>query len=273
MQKTFNLLDIDLDFFVNEIFFDAKTDSTARVTGETYQPWSIDQTIEFLEHHCLLNPKQKIKGAYFVHHHSVFDYLREIVLEHKNDEVQFNIDHIDGHADLGSGDEGYLYICSELIHRPVKQRYYPQPHDHYQSLSPGNFLAYALACRWVKSLNYIIHPDKGNDVVSIHCKDYEDKSGFLQLKGFSKTHLDEMNKIFDGLPYEKALAVLKKQIPLFLEPQVPFKMIPYDEFFASDSYDYICITQSPAFTPKASDELIPLIMKYIEIHTEIPLIP
>ncbi|MHA1471296.1 MAG: hypothetical protein ACTSSP_12170, partial [Candidatus Asgardarchaeia archaeon] len=48
---------------------------------------------------------------YFVHHHSVFDYLREIVLEHENDDVQFNIDHIDGHADLGSGDEGYLYIC------------------------------------------------------------------------------------------------------------------------------------------------------------------
>lgn len=263
MKKTFNLLDLDLDFFLSNIFFYARTDSTNRVTGDTYQPWTKEKTIDFLEHHCLLNLEQKIKGAYFVHHHAVFDYLREIILKHQDDDVQFNIDHIDGHADLGAGDEGYIYICSELIHQPVKQRYYPQPKDVHQELSPGNFLAYALACRWVKSLNYIIRSDTGKDVLPIYCKNYDENSGFLQLKGFSRTHLDEMNKTFDGLPYEKALVVLKKQIPLFLEPQVPFKMIPYEDFLASSTYDYICLTQSPGFTPKASDELIPLIMEYM----------
>lgn len=251
------ILDIDLDFFLNEIYYGGDAYGNRRINGEKYKPWSKDRVISFLENNCGLSTQRKIRGAFFIEHYKLFHWLTRIRKINGHEDLCFSIDHVDGHADLEVGDGTIEYIAAELLSFPFEQRDYLQRFGMQQDLDSGNFLLYAIACRLVKELNFIIPSGKVKDVFTFLYKDYDKNSHALQLKKFTR---NQMYELFENLEH------LERFIPECVEPEVPFHIIPYQEFRSKGDYDLIFFAKSPTFTPKESDELIPVIMEYIDME-------
>lgn len=250
------ILDIDLDFFLNRKANNVTT-STTRLDEQNYQPWEQDKVIEFLEGSCGLKIDQPIPGRIFTHHDEVFYFLRD--LQSKNDNsLKFVIDHVDAHADLGQGDASFRYISTEVLFKPVSDRQNIGKFNGYEGLSPGNYLVFAIACRWVVSLNYINRKEWSDDLFKFHFRDCNPSSGLIELKKYTEEILKDM--MGRGPIHE----VAHRFPPIELEPSVPFRTIDISDFTSDGNYDYIFLTQSPGFTPLSSDSLIPLIAQYIE---------
>jgi hypothetical protein len=251
---TLNILDIDLDFFLNDIHHGTVT-STKRLSNNEFKPWSHNDATYFLESHCGLSDISPIKGKYFIHHVEVFHFLRELQ-ESNNFDLKFKIDHVDAHADLGTGDASYKYISTEILTLPLRDRAYPKKINGWEGLSSGNFLAFAIACRWIESLTYINETDPG-DCQLFNLKNVLDPNDGIQLRQFSSQQMDQILRTGDMHVYSWTLS------PLSIEPLVPFNVLDHKNFQSDCIYDYVFLTQSPGFTPPASDELIPLIKRYM----------
>ena len=117
-----NILDIDLDFFLDIPAYMLNVASEERLDENEHHPWQEIEVISFLENQCKLSPNRKIIGKFFTNHIEVFYFLRSLQ-EINNYQLLFNIDHIDAHADLGLGDASYEYICTDLLKYDVKYSY------------------------------------------------------------------------------------------------------------------------------------------------------
>ena len=130
---------------------------------------------------------------------------------------------------------------------------YPKCGGSY--LNEGNFLAFAVACRWISEITFITHPEWNNDLNQIHFKDFNntfDSIGYLQLKKYNPGD------------FKKTL-LFNKLKPIGFEPKILFKKVQCDHFYNDEKkISYIFFSLSPKFTPKESDELIPIISEYIK---------
>ena len=252
------ILDIDLDFFLNDKHRGSIT-NVKRLPDKYFKPWKVNEVENFLENNCGLNKEKKTHGKYFIHHHEVFLYLRKLQ-EQNNHLLKFCIDHLDAHADLGTGDLSYQYIATTILNKPVIERAYPDKLNGWEGLSSGNFLAFAIACRWVERLNYINNIEWVDDTQWFHFKDFNIKSNIIQFKQFSNSQMDKIINCAIGMKQ-----MTKSITPLSYEPEVPFSVTDFNKFVNKEEYDLIFLTQSPGFTPKKSDELIPVIKQYMKI--------
>ncbi|AVB76949.1 hypothetical protein MMJJ_15780 [Methanococcus maripaludis] len=236
--ETMRILDIDLDFFLNKIAFWKK--GNKRLDEKEYVVWKKDKFIDFLENNSNLSKNNKIKGRIVKKHHEAFYFWRELI--EKNElETPFEVVHIDAHADLGLGDFSYKYIMEELLHKPVEKRNDPE------MMYEGNYLAFAIANRWISNLTYVTHPKGGNDLLNFHFKNYDVKSEIIQLKKTEKIENEIKNvKILD------------------LEPEIPLKLISGKDYLEEGTFDYVVFSISPKYTPKTIDRLIPIVKEYIE---------
>jgi hypothetical protein len=145
MNTINRVLDIDLDFFLNDVHYFSQ--NNCRLSSEDYKPWSADKVVAFLENNCGINRQNKIRGKIVTHHQEAFFYWRQLVIN-RDIKVPFDVVHIDAHADLGLGDAGWVYLMGELLHKKLNERIYPK--EGSKGLNAGNYLAFAIACRWVK---------------------------------------------------------------------------------------------------------------------------
>ena len=245
-----NILDIDLDFFLDDIRYSKC--SKKRVKDKKYHPWSEEELREFLEEKCGLLQTKKIAGRIVERHDGAFYFWRELI---EKDQLMppFKVVHVDAHADLGMGDNSWKYIMGELLHKPVKERFYPKENTK-SSLNPGNYLAFALACRWISKLTFVIHPYWRYDLVAYYFKDYYIPTGQLQLKKYGKKRL---NRKYKKKFYETT--------PDALEPLIiPLERIRLWNYKNIEPFSLLVLSQSPGFTPKSADALIPVIKEYIE---------
>jgi hypothetical protein len=118
-------------------------------------------------------------------------------------------------------------------------------------INEANYLAFALACRWIKKLTFVIHPNWENDLIKVYFKDFDITSGFIQLKKYNKEELLEKG-------FEKELK------PLGLEPEIPVEFIPLLEYKSSQPFTLLTLSHSKMFTPKSSDRLIKVIKNYFK---------
>lgn len=246
------ILDIDLDFFLSEIAHFVDGDRLNEADG--FIPWEESQVRRFLETNCGLNQNEPVRGCFFVKHHEVFKFWRKLIDESQL-EVPFEVVHVDAHADLGLGDASYSYIIGELVHKPVEERSFPKE-GGWDGLGEGNYLAFSLACRWIKRLTYIHHPDYEDDILQFYWKDFKSDSGYLQLPKINKDKLDVLILLNNSQ--------LENYQPLSVEPAVPFEIVSGLEYKESSTFSYVFLTQSPSYTPSSADKLIPVIMDYIK---------
>lgn len=234
------VLDLDLDFFLDEIAH--WITGNKRLDGIDFVPWTEAQVRVFLENSCGLSINTPCNGRVVTHHDEAFYFWRELI-EKGLLKIPFEIVHIDAHSDTGLGDLGWSYIMGTLLHQEPKDRYYP---DY---LGPGNYLAYALACRWVYNLKFILHPKWSDDLLWNHLKDYTREIGYFQLKKYNPNDLDPDK--------------LRNTVPLSLEPEVPYETIPYAKYVEQNMFDYVVLSHSPNYTPETADKLIQVIKEYL----------
>lgn len=243
------ILDLDLDFFLSSIAHDQSSDG-ARLSETEFKPWASDKVREFMEKNCGLSSRRRIPGRYITHHHEAFYWWRDLIRDGKLTKP-FEVVHVDAHADLGSGTFGLskVYVGLDLLHQPLEQRESPEEGD--QKMNAGNYLLVAIACRWVNRLVYVMHRENRlEDCEEWLFSDCGDESWTLALPKLQKPKIT-----VPGVP----LQVIER------EPAVEFVVKSETTFKDNGSFDFFVLCQSPGFTPKSSDLLVPLIQEYMDL--------
>lgn len=231
------ILDIDLDFFVHDVAH-WRTHDDNRLDPEEFPPWSIEDALNFLRDRCLLT--EPLPGIVVERHGELFDRWRQAIDEGLL-APPFSITHVDAHADLGLGDVGYVYLLNEVLRRPVTERQHPTTGEG--GLEDGNYLAFAIGCRWVRDLTYVFNKeDPGPDDLM---RDFDLDADAIQLACMTEKEIENAVSLSPRRP-----SVIDHR-----EPEVPFTHQPWPAFQASAPFDVICLARSAAFTPAASDTL------------------
>jgi hypothetical protein len=225
------LLDVDLDFFVHGAAH-WRDRGHGRLDASDYPAWSVDEALDVLYARCGLIGR--LPGFVVEHHAELFDRWRDGIAAGVL-HPPFHVTHVDAHADLGLGDAGYLHLMTSLLFEAPERR--REPGD---ALADGNFLAFAIACRWVAELDYVFNEEGGNDVMPYVMEGFNADAAHIQLAALTPSQIDE-------------LLHLGKPQPVRLEPRVPFRAMPCHQFSAESAFDVVCIARSPAFTPATSD--------------------
>lgn len=249
------VLDIDLDYFQSGIVIGNQSDE--RPSAEDHPPWTPEEVTAFLETRCGLATAQRLKGHQVETHDQVFDLWREQIGTGEL-EWPFDVVHVDAHADLSMGNAGWYYVCTELLHLEPNDRWEPR-RTPPSGLSEANYLLFAIACRWLRTLTYVFHPDANThgglptDLLSILFRGHDLQSGQIELPCFAVE--DKHRDLTEG-----------GVIPLRTEPPVPFNTVPGHVFKAPGLFDiaYLCI--SPRYASPAAEELIEVIAEYIQFQ-------
>ncbi len=245
------VLDIDLDFFLDNLAT-FRSDHGDRLRDEEYHPWPSSEVRTFLRQQCGLSCKHRIPGRVIAHHHEAFLFWRELI-ESERLATPFEVVHIDAHADLGMGTREYMYVLTHLLNRPTSDRWHPEQNMECSEFSAGNYLIFAIACRWISSLVYVTHSDPrcGRDDIPDHyMKDWNRASGVIQLRAYPP-----------GVTMEDLFSERVK--PLSFEQEVPLTCISGRSYHSTGPFDFTCLSQSHGFTPASSDELMNTIREYM----------
>ncbi|WP_338869484.1 UPF0489 family protein [Myxococcus stipitatus] len=245
-------LNIDLDFFLDGI---AYWPEGGRLSSEHYKPWSRDEVREFLERRCLLKPRGKIPGRLAKNHDAAFDYWEE--LRHQSETLfPLELVHVDAHADLGLGDASWRHIMEDVLRLPVSER--PKAERGPHRLSLASYVAYAVACRWIKSIEYIHPPGGGDDLQSFLFREFSPSGGWLELKCFAREDVGAALRSGNVVKHLRAVQ------PISVEPSVPFRAVRAERWVASTPFDRAFLCQSPDYTPETSDALLGVFADYID---------
>ena len=237
-----------MDFFLNDIAHWISGDD--RLNDADYIPWSEKDFRFFLEKRCFLSLTNPIKGRIITNHHEAFFFWDELINK-KDLQAPFEVTHIDAHSDMGLGDSGYVYITKELMNHPMQKR---RSMLNDAKVYMGNYLSYALACGWIRKIDFVFHDLWDDDFMNIHLKNFDARERYFQFKGYDKT-------IDVGMQYS---SILDGQIkPSYIDPDIPFNVITCNEFENSKEYDYLVFCQSPGYTPKTADYMLEIIKEYI----------
>jgi hypothetical protein len=147
------ILDIDSDFFVEDpAYMRASTDP--RLDANEHPVCATEDALAHLRDHCGLS--SKLPGFVVANHGDMFGRWLDAI-EGSQLVTPFSVTHLDAHADLGLGDSGYLYLLTELLFEPLAERM--RPRTGVGGLADGNWLAFAVACRWISDLTYVYNTD------------------------------------------------------------------------------------------------------------------
>jgi hypothetical protein len=225
-------LDIDLDFFLNRNAYYSGSDALRQ--GDDYKPWSDFKVKNFLETRCGLSRDRPIPGRVIESHDLVVRFWQDLI-EHGDLKLPFDIVHIDAHPDMSV--RGGLSLVSGRLYVDPANSLTMFEEDYVHS---GNYLTFAIARGWVASLVWIPlrQPTTGR----------ENESADPRLK----------------LKARKAAAPLPGDLS-GTQSGVPFKVLSRHDFKTRKPFDYMILSRSPAFTPPASDALVPVISSYMNM--------
>lgn len=233
------VLDIDLDFFLADCCPLAQPGERPCLEG--HEPWPEESVTAFLEEQCGLTADAPVPGAIFDTHDKALIYWQDRI----NDgtlKVPFHITHVDAHSDLGIGRPGPGFVLNGVLPRLVDKRADIEGYYGLSQLDEANYLLFALAFRWIKSLDNVRNPRSRPDIpADILAPGSEDR---ILLTSFAA-------RLFEG---ENGR-----------EPLIPFNVYDdYREFCAKEPYDYVTLAISPRYSPAEADRLIPVIGRYIK---------
>jgi hypothetical protein len=231
-----HVLDLDLDFFVQGVASWRGRDHD-RLDADAFPAWDAADAHSFLRERCGLD--RPVPGVVVEHHGELFSRWRDVIQAGVL-VPPFHVTHVDAHADLGLGDSGYAYLMTSLLfERPEDRR---TPREGQGGLDDGNYLAFAVACRWLSELIYVFNEGGGDDLLIYHLEGFDPHAERLQLVG-----VRSRKELSENLLTPAELKIDHR------EPPVPFKSMRWDEFQADHPFDFICLSHSPSFTPVESD--------------------
>jgi hypothetical protein len=231
------VLDIDLDFFVTPVVFWPQSDD--RPGADDHEVWPIDEALSFLGDRCGLTGP--LPGFVTENHGELFPLWREAVSSGLLD-PPFHVTHVDAHADIGMGDAGYRYLMEDLLYLPPHERRRPRI-GGMSGLTDGNYLLFAIACRWVGDLIYVYGEGGSNDELYFAMQGFDMSADHVQLAAMDTSEVD------------KLLHRLGAPAVSHLEPAVPYRSTRWESFQAEGPYDFVCLTRSPPYTPDTADNL------------------
>src|SRR5579875_2152894 len=247
------VLDLDLDAFVYGTAHFRDSDSL-RLEADDFPAWELDKLTAFLESQCLLESRRP--GCAVEHHGELFFRWRDAI-DAGVLVPPFHVTHVDAHADLGLGDCGYVHLLTELLALPADRRHDPRVGD--DGLGDGNYLAFAVANRWISELEYVVG---GRDVVLDDGPAGAAHPGDLLVYLFENFDLDSRTLRLPLLEPENLrdnLLNVDQLHPLDLEPPVPFSWETIGSYRAAAPFDFVCLARSPGFTPATADVLYDVI--------------
>ena len=232
------VLDIDLDFFLADCCPLAEPGQRPELKG--HEPWDKTDVSRFLEDNCGLSRDHPLPGAIFETHDSALSFWGER-LEKGSLTAPFHVTHIDAHSDLGIGRPGPGFVLSSVLCQSPERRadiarYYAQ-----RQLDEANYLLFALAFRWVGSLDNVRSPRSRPDMPRELLPGAQD--GALRLSSFASRLLEGRNGP---------------------EPAVPYReYTDYRLFRAEAPYDFMTVAVSPRYAPKEADALLPVFERFL----------
>ena len=228
-MKNIRVLDIDMDFFLSgpcELAAPGK-----RPPDGEAQPWSEDEVRAFLEHNCALSKTRPIPGAVFETHDMALDYWQA------RGAFPMHVTHIDAHSDLGIGRPGPAFVLESVITRAPGNRGDIAEYRERKQLDEANYLLFAVAFRWISSLDNVRNPNSRHDMPAFCC------GNTLRLESSAGRILPALNHH---------------------EPEIAFNV--YDDYrvFRADApYDFATLAISPRYAPRTADFIIDIFHEYI----------
>ena len=191
-------------------------------------------------------------------HREAYYFWRELI-QKSILETPFEVVHVDAHSDLGGGDMGWVFIFEELLSIPLEERSntecYHYRHEN-EKLDSGNYLLYAAASHWIKTLTLVCHPNWQYDYYPIIMKDSDDNSGYIQLKRFlQKIDFNTANIYNTKQKFEPDKEIefnIIRDYRMYIEPKL-------------SAFDYVVFCQSPSYTPASADFLLDVIKDYLYV--------
>ena len=231
------VLDLDLDFFLSNVCPFA--DEGKRPGDECAEAWTEEKMRDFLESTLKLSKARPIPGRVFETHDRALDFWEELIVKGMLS-APFSVTHVDAHTDLGILEKGYPFIRHTVLAKPVSKRVQTQAYRDMKQLTEANYLAFALAYRWVSALHNVRNP--------------------ASLPDFPTEMLTED---------QKAIHLFTAFPALFEAKNGKEPVIAYKEYASADLYhadaDFCAasLAVSPRYTPKNADSLIKVFEEYI----------
>lgn len=240
MSAPLRVLDIDLDAFVDPA---AHHIDGNRLDPHEHSVWSADDALEWPAERCRLDaPRPGWAGE---HHDELFDRWRDAITAGAMT-TPFHVTHVDAHADLCHGANGYRHLLTDIVHHQLAER--TDPDRGHRGLHEGNYLAYAVGCRCVADIDYVYDPGGGGDFHSWFMDGFYDGP---DVQGSRDTiHLPHLTA--DDVSMLDAHGRPK---PAAFEPPVSIRSCRLEDFKADSGYDIVCLCRSPEYTPATADAL------------------
>ena len=238
-MKAMRVLDIDLDFFLADCCPLAAEGERPTLRG--HEPWAPETVRRYLEENLGLSKTNKIPGRVFPTHDGALLLWQEQVTEGRLT-VPFSVTHVDAHSDLGIGRPGPGYVLNTLLAQPLPLRRDFSRHYGLKQLDEANYLLFALACRYVSSLENIRNLKSRPDIPKEILK--------------------------PGEPDRILLASLPARLMAGVngpEGEIPFSV--YENPFAyrapGEPFSLMSLAISPRYAPKEADNLVAVIEEYM----------
>ena len=222
------VLDIDMDFFLTgpcELALLGERPPE----GEAL-PWTEAEVRAFLENNCGLSKDNPIPGAVFETHDMALEYWE------KNCAFPMHVTHIDTHSDLGIGKPGPGFVLESVITRKPDNRGTIAEYRAKKQLDEANYLLFAIAFRWIASLDNVRNPNSRPDIPAF-CHENS-----LKLESSAGRILPMLNHN---------------------EPEIPFSVYNDWRSFKGDNYTHATMAISPRYSPASADFIINIFREYI----------
>ena len=246
------VLDLDLDFFA-EMISERSRDNGADLP--VLQPF--EDVKQFLEEQCGLATSSPIPGRIVERHHEVVDLWR-VLQKTGRLEAQFQVYHIDAHADLGEdGWTGPLslrrYISESVLSLDVAER---MSAHVVERMDETNFLVFAAAARMFARLVYVTHPMWHEcDLPKEFVRWNEGRPDRIQLARYDSEVLNHLSQ-YDAV----------EEIPtLSDEPPIPMTAIRCSEFRTEQEFAVATLSLSPGYACQDRADLNALFREYIRL--------
>ncbi|MBQ6426389.1 MAG: UPF0489 family protein [Clostridia bacterium] len=232
------LLDIDLDFFLNDCCPLSEPGTRPELPG--HEPWPEARVRSFLEYNCGLEKSHKLRGAVFETHDRALSFWMDRIRSGELT-VPFQVTHIDAHSDLGIGYPGPGYVLNGVLPQRVDVRPDLEKYYRLRQLDEANYLLFALSFRWISLLENVRNPKSRADIPPQIL--VPGRSDRIRLRSFASDLMEAANGP---------------------EPEIPF--LVYDDpenYRTSGTFDFVTLAVSPRYAPEEADALIPLISEYM----------